>query len=284
MSIAKADNRDYRYALLQIADSRFGKTFRELPSVDRFEVEKIALKQCEIQRRVLGSPEAARVAIPADRVEKEYQSIVSRYSGREQFERELEENGLDAGSFSQLIERNLRVEAVMDYVGSQAEPCTEISARLYYYMNTDKFQHPQLRKARHILITINPDFPENQRNEVIKRATTIAERLKNKPARFAEQAQKYSECPTAMNGGELGSVKKGVLFPSLDKALFQMKAGEVSDIIESPLGFHILKCDAIQPEGFVPESQALPTIIEKLTERNRKNHQRNWLKQLFEAG
>jgi len=223
------------------------------------------------------------VVLP-DRLEEEVQTIISRYPSEAEFETELVENRLDIESFPSLVERSIRVEETMKFVGSKAEACSGTSAQLYYYMNTEKFKQPEFRKARHILITINPDFAENSREQVIKKSSELAGLLQKKPSRFAEKARKYSECPTAMNGGDLGLLKKGVLFPSLDKKLFEMEVGEISDIVESPMGFHILLCDGLQQEGLVDVEEALPQIIEKITERNRKKYQRVWLSELFKAG
>jgi peptidyl-prolyl cis-trans isomerase C len=279
----QVDSKAYRYALLQVSVERFGKRYNKLPEKDRSEVEKIANKQCEIHDHILNSPEASKVTVSEARVIQEIQTITARFTNESSFEQELKANGLDDSCFEQLVRRGLRVEAVMDFVASSVEPCNEVSASLFYYMNTDKFQQPELREARHILITVNPDFPENEREAAIKRANQIAARLKKKPARFADQALQHSECPTAMNGGHLGVLKRGVLFPTLDEVLFNQKLGEVSDIIESPLGFHILMCESIQSEGIVPLAKALPQIVEKLTERNQKMHQRNWLSSLFKT-
>ena len=52
----------------------------------------------------------------------------------------------------------------------------------------------------------------------------------------------------------------------------------MSDVIESPMGFHVLMCESIQQEGIMPVSQAIPAIIEKITEKNRKQQQRKWIK------
>ncbi|HBA33008.1 MAG TPA: nitrogen fixation protein NifM [Gammaproteobacteria bacterium] len=270
----------FRYALLQVAAGQFGQAYGTLTEDKRKTVENIALKQCALQSQVLGSPESAQVVVLSEQIDQEVDGIIARYPSSEAFIHELESNDLDPAGFQQLVERNLRVDAVMDYVASDIEPCSDLSARLYYYMNTDKFRQPELREASHILITVNPEFPENSRDAVIERAGAIAERLQNKPMRFAEQALKHSECPTAMNGGTLGTLKRGVLFPELDEVLFAMKAGEVSHIVETPLGFHILKCESVHKAGFIPIAKVLPKIKEKLEERDRKNRLRSWLKAL----
>lgn len=168
----------------------------------------------------------------------------------------------------------------MDRVAMAARQVDETDARIYYYLHPDKFNQPETREASHILITVNEDFPENRLHEAKKRTEVIASRLQKNPSRFAEQAMKNSECPTAMNGGSLGRVKRDLLFPTLDAMLFKMKAGEVSDVIDSPMGFHVLICEQIHPEGLVPIREALPTILEKLNERNRQNHQKKWLQAL----
>ena len=106
-------------------------------------------------------------------------------------------------------------------------------------------------------------------------------RTKRKPKRFAEQAMKHSECPTAMQGGLLGKVPKGQLYPELDAVLFTMKAGEISEIVESPIGFHILYCEAVDQAGPVSFAEAKLKIKTKLEERRRRRCQRMWLNKLL---
>jgi len=60
--------------------------------------------------------------------------------------------------------------------------------------------------------------------------------------KFADLALKHSECPTALQGGVLGIVPRGKLYPELDAVLFSLKVGAVSDIVESEIGFHLLLC------------------------------------------
>ncbi|WP_317929945.1 nitrogen fixation protein NifM [Halioxenophilus sp. WMMB6] len=280
MTATVAPNSDLRYATLQVAVAQFGDSLTKLTDEEREQVEKIAQAQVALQSKVLRSPEAAHVVVTPEQVESEINSISARFNNTEEFVETLSNFELDLDAFRRAVTANLRVDATMEMVAASADGCSETDAKLYYYMNPDKFFRAETRQARHVLITINPDFPENCREEAFKRATQIAMRLQKKPKRFAEQAIKYSECPTAMNGGELGRVKKGVLFPSIENVLFSMKAGEVSDVIESPIGFHVLMCDSISPEGPVPLAEVLPSIVEKLSDRNRKVRQRAWLKSL----
>ena len=274
---------DVRYSALQVALSKFKKPLHQLDDDELDQTEAIALRQHHIQRRILSSVEAAQVIIQDSNVENSLQTIIAKYATEDDFDAELENNCITREELRSAIARELKVESVLDMISSEAPQCTETDARIYYYLHPEKFEQPETREASHVLITVNPDFPENERDQALSRAKVIAQRLQKKPSRFAEQAQKYSECPTAMNGGDLGRLKQGVLFPSLDKELFAMKAGKVSDVVESPMGFHVLFCREIHHAGAVSIGQALPKIMEKVTERNRANHQKNWIKSLTES-
>jgi len=81
----------------------------------------------------------------------------------------------------------------------------------------------------------------------LERIRAIEEKLLRKPHQFDALAQRYSECPTAMREGRIGFVRRGQLFPQLDEALFRLRAGELSSVVESDMGFHVLLCKAIQP-------------------------------------
>lgn len=280
MGLLVSEVKEYRYAALQVAIEKFGKPLNSLSEKDKSSVEKIALKQYELQSRILASHEASGVVIPDDVLQKSIASIIARYPSKTAFKNELLDNELDEESFRYSVARDLRVEAVMDIVGASAPVCSETDARIYYYLHSYKFHQPETRDARHILVTINPDFPENNREQALQRAVTLSQRLQKKPHRFAEQALQYSECPTAMDGGKLGRIKRDVLFADLDKQLFAMAEGQVSDVVESPLGFHVLMCEKIYPETQLPVAQVLQDIMEKVTERNRKNHQREWIKKI----
>jgi nitrogen fixation protein NifM len=171
----------------------------------------------------------------------------------------------------------------MEIVGTRAENVSDMDVELYYQYHPEQFRRPETRLVRHILITINDSIPENTHAAAHKRIDEIATRLAKEPQRFEEQALKHSECPTALDGGKLGDLPRGKLFPELDKALFELKAGEVSGVLESELGFHVLRCDAITEAGVLGYDQA-KLHIRKLMEQKRKRVcQQAWVKQLLET-
>jgi nitrogen fixation protein NifM len=155
-----------------------------------------------------------------------------------------------------------------------------VDIELYYHYHPDQFRRPETRQVRHILITVNETIADNTRIAAQQRISSIAARLAKEPQRFEEQALKHSECPTALQGGALGDLPRGKLFPALDDALVEMKAGEVSGVLETELGFHVLRCDAITGADVLNLEQASPHIRKLLELKRKRVCQQAWLKQL----
>lgn len=276
-----AQRGDLDYLQLGIAERRFGCAPTQLDDAQRYEVERIARRQAVIHERILASEEARQIVVGGAQVDEALERLLARYGDESEFERELSTNGLDRVQLRAALARELRVDAVLEYVAARVEPVDETEARLYYYLHTDQFQQPEMRTVRHVLITINPEFAENRREVALQRAREIARRLQRKPDRFAEQAMKHSECPTALQGGLIGNVTRGKLYPELDSELFAMREGAVSDVLESPIGFHVLFCEQVQREGVAPLNKVLATLTEQLTAQKAVRAQKQWIERLI---
>lgn len=270
-----------RYQLLKIAHEHFGCPPSELNNDQLLEAERIVSRQLQIEEAVLYSPEAIGVVIPPGQVDDAWAQIESRFEDPEALRLALSDSALDEAHIRPLLARELKVEAVLDRVCKDLTEIGDVEVSLYYFNHLEQFVRPASRQTRHILITINPEFPENTREAALARIESIARRLRNKPGRFAEQALKHSECPTSLQGGQLGNVRPGVLYPELEACLFALEVGCVSAPVESPLGFHLLFCESLEPSMCAPLDVVLPHLREKLRGRQRKAHQRQWLKQLL---
>jgi peptidyl-prolyl cis-trans isomerase C len=268
------------YLELKTAQSLFGKSPAELAEDERTRVRNLADRQYGLEALVLHAPEARDATVPAASLQAALAEIRKRYPEEEEFSADLVRNGLDPDSFVEALERELRVEAILEKVGTRAPQVSEIDVELFYQYHSNQFRQPETRRARHILVTINPALPDNTRTAARVRIEAIAARLLKDPKRFEEQALKHSECPTAMQGGRLGDIPRGQLYPELDAALFNLQAGQLSDVLESPLGFHLLECEAIQAQQILNLDQARATIRNMLEQRRKRVCQQAWLKQL----
>lgn len=135
----------------------------------------------------------------------------------------------------------------------------------YYKTNTKNFVTPEQRTASHILITSPQGAkPAEQAAAKAKAEAVLAEVRKN-PADFAAIARTQSQDPgSAAQGGDLGVVEKGGLVKSVEDAVYSLKEGEVSGIVPSEFGFHIIKVTSIKPSEQKPLEAARAEIAEEL--------------------
>lgn len=152
---------------------------------------------------------------------------------------------------------------------SRAKNISDTDVEIFYLLHRQRLRRPETRRLRHILITLNDDYPDNRRPRVEARLAAMRHSLLDDPGSFAELALKHSECPTALHQGLIGAVPRGQLYPELDAVAFALQAGELSAITESPMGLHLLLCEAIEAERELSLDEAAPFIRRHLEQGRR---------------
>ncbi len=270
-----------RYHQLRAAQQKFQCDCSRLTAEQWASVETLAERTWHLECQVLTSSEAASITIADSQINSALATIGDRYDSPADWAQDLARNGLDMATLREALARELRFDAVMQHIGDQHPPVTEAEVAEFYAQNPQHFNLPERRAAQHLLITINEQFAENHRDAAYARLTDIAQAAANADAAtFGQLARQHSECPTALENGRLGLVPRGQLYPALDAALFALAAGEISPIVESPMGLHLLRCESICAAHQVPLEQARPQIHSKLTQQRRSAQQRAWLAEL----
>ncbi|EGW20251.1 nitrogen fixation protein NifM [Methylobacter tundripaludum] len=265
------------YNLLRAALALFKKSPNELAGAELQQAQIQALNEFRIESRVLNTPEAAAVIITDQELQHAYQEIRDRYDDEDAFFSDLEKNRLSKASLQAALHRQCKVNTVLESIASHAPAISEIDIGIYYHLHAEQFNCPERREVSHIFISINPDYAENTPEAALSRAQELAEKLHKKPHKFADLALRHSECPTALQGGVLGIVPRGTLYPELDAVLFNLKPGEVSDVVKSEIGLHLLLCKSIQKAETLSLAKATPKIRQLMKERARRTCQRAWL-------
>jgi peptidyl-prolyl cis-trans isomerase C len=268
---------EFAYHLLRAALERFQLSVPELTEDQHGAAERIANRTFALESLALASPEAAGIVVAEAEIAGALAEIQSRYGDHAAFIEDLEKNGLDESVLRSALARELVFNAVMERVSSRVPAVSDLDIQIFYQLHTDRFTRPETRKARHILVTINDDYPENTYDNAMRRLRPLVEKLRRNTGRFKDLARKHSECPTALEGGRLGELATGKLYPELDTALFAMGEGEISDIIETEIGLHILYCEKINRAVKMPLSRAKKKIRTILEQRQRRACQQAWL-------
>ena len=271
---------EYRYHRLRAASERFQTSMNALDAAQRDEVERLAQQTWTLESLVLATEEARDTLIPERRLDEALAEVRRRYPDEGEFLADLALNGLDASTLREALRRELIFDAVMMRVGALAEAVSEEEVRQFHAEHAERFQIPERRTARHILITINADYAENGREAARARIDALAAELQAHPDAFGQLARRHSECPTALEDGRLGALPRGRLYPELDAALFALEAGQVSGVLESEIGFHLLWCEHIEPARTVDLDQAHEQIRARLESQRRHDCQKAWIARL----
>jgi len=170
----------------------------------------------------------------------------------------------DAHTSAYAIPEQAKVEYVVlsgDALAA-SQTVTPEQLKSYYDSNLQRFKTEEQRRASHILIASPKDAPAADRAAAKARATKLLDDLRKHPETFADVAKKQSQDPgSAEKGGDLGFMGRGALVKPFEDAMYALKPGQISDVVETDYGYHIIKLDEIKPAAVQP-LEAVKTELE----------------------
>ncbi len=142
---------------------------------------------------------------------------------------------------------------------------TDAEVADFYAKNQKNFSTGEQRVASHILINAKKDAPAAEKAAAQAKAEAILAQLRKNPADFARLAKAESQDPgSAELGGDLGTVEKGAFVKPVEDAIYQLKQGEISNVVASEYGYHIITVTSLKPAAVKPLEEAKPAIAEEL--------------------
>jgi len=230
-------------------------------------VIRIALQRA-IDNRLLAQ-EALRLGVePNDeRVNEKLRAMTEGAGGQGKLEAELIRAGV---TYAQLRATVVQADFIHTLVETQviAEiKITDAEIAAFYAENQELFKDPDRIHTRHILFKVKPDSSPAEREAVRMKAASAHQRAVAGED-FAGLAVELSEGPNASKGGDLGFTTRGQMVPSFDDAVWVLKAGEISDVVESNLGYHVIKVEEIVIGTSVPLEE-VQSVVRDLLQQQR---------------
>lgn len=204
--------------------------------------------------------------LPAEQLNKAFEKFVENIGGQDNQEALQAGSDQNAESVKRGIELQLKVERLIEEISSEITSPDEEEVRRYYQEHLGQYQAPEQVHAAHIVKHVNASTSASQARREIEK---IQERL-NSGESFEILADTMSDCPG--NGGDLGWFPRGQMVAEFDEVVFAGDPGEISDVFETELGFHIARIFEKTPSAPIPyekiRDRILNTMIEE--ERNRR--------------
>jgi peptidyl-prolyl cis-trans isomerase C len=206
------------------------------------------------------------VTIKNDDVEKRYSEVRSQFSDEAQFKSAMDAMNYTEKSLKDDLERMLAVDAFINEELVQKTTVTEDETRDFYDENPNYFTQPEQVRASHILITTNEQDNTEKRETALQKIKEVQTKLKSGED-FASLAEEYSEGPSSKKGGDLGFFQRGQMVKAFEDAAFALKKGEVSDIVETSFGYHLIIVTDRKAEMTAPYDSVKVNIVQHLQQK-----------------
>ncbi len=251
----------------------FGKNAAQLAQMQTAQVKNIIMSNANgIAEKKLLEYAAKDNGFTADPgevdsvMELQYKAV----GGKEKFIERISQNNIDLETVRESVESGIMINALLD----KEVPAEDI-------MVTDaeikaEYEPEKSRQAQHILIDTQEDSTEAQKQADRKKIESILKKAKA-GENFGELAKEYSDCPSSKKGGDLGKFSKGQMVPEFDNVVFNMEVGEISDVVETQFGYHIIKLNDIIKNDYEDVKDQLK---QRVVDRKRQSAVQQYIKDL----
>jgi peptidyl-prolyl cis-trans isomerase C len=199
--------------------------------------------------RRLAYQESSRLGIKVDAglIDREMERVAARFSKAADFAEALNGADLSRDRIRLQIKQDIAIRLLLEEQVLQHVEVNDRELRAFYDNNPNLFKTPALVKASHIFIAAGPDSTREKRQEAVALLRAIQEQLAQGVA-FTELAIDYSQCSSSENGGDLGYFEKEKMIKGFADAAFALNPGEVSDIVRTGQGYHLIMVEDRKPK------------------------------------
>lgn len=242
------------------------------------ELKKEILQQMIDEKLILREAKKRNIQVQKVKVDQGVRDIKSRFPSEQAFDEEMKKQNMTLGAFRKKVEEQLIMMQVVDAeVRQKVNTPTDEQAKKYYDENKDKMVEPEMVRARHILIKVDPKADEKTRAKALQTIQDIKKKI-DAAEDFAELAKKFSEDPgSAQKGGDLGPFPRGVMVKEFEDAAFTLNVGQVSGIVKTEYGYHIIRCDEKKVEQKKSFDEVKEYIKEFLFRKDMEEKYKNWI-------
>lgn len=221
-----------------------------------------------------------KIEVSEAEINAEYERVKSSYVNEAGFAATLKQLGISETEFKQTLKNNLAITKLVDKEVVDKTKVTDEEAKAFYNDNPAIFEQSERVHARHILKLVEPNAGAVEKDKKRKELEEVQRALKN-GSDFSELALKYSDDPSKVNGGDLGYFTRGRMVKPFEDAAFALKPGEISGIVETQFGYHIIKVEDRQPARKIAYEEIKDELMQNLAMRKRQDAISKYIEDLY---
>ena len=257
-------------------DSEMNRVLERLQRTGRFpnDLERSQIKKQVLENliaRELLYQESQKKGIKVDQKEIEAQltALKGRFPSEVEFKKALSTMNLTEAGLRFQFERDLAIRKLLDDQIGGKSTVSEKESRAYYDSNLGSFKKPEQVRASHILIKVDPGADEAKKAEARTKIESLQAKLKNGED-FGAVAKEYSEGPSGPKGGDLGFFGRGQMVKPFEETAFSMKPGQVSGMVETRFGYHLIMVTERTPESTLSYEEVKDRLEQHLKQQKER--------------
>jgi len=266
---------DFMNAMQSYAMELYRKTADQLSAEEQEKVQEIAVERIIARELIFQQALADGVVANDAQIQQETANVMQNFPSEEEFYATLEKAGVDKDAYYRMIRQDLSVNMFTDQKLADAQDPSEEEITAFYAAHPDKMIKPAMVKASHILVKAEKENP----TQAAATIDELKEKLNNGED-FAILAQEHSVCPSSAKGGDLGFFGPGSMVKSFEDAAFALKPGEISDVVPTQFGLHLIKVTDAKEAHKLEYEEAKPQIAQFLKEQNGAKLLQEWIEGL----
>ena len=227
---------------------RLQRTGRFPNDLERSQIKKQVLENLIARELLYQESQTKGIKVDQKEIEAQVTALKGRFPSEVEFKNALSTMNLTEADLRFQFERDLAIRKLLDDQIGDKVAVSEKESKAYYDNNLESFKKPEQVRASHILIKVDPGADEAKKAEARTKIESVQAKLK-KGEDFGALAKEYSEGPSGPKGGDLGFFGRGQMVKPFEETAFSMKPGQVSGMIETRFGYHLIMVAERTPES-----------------------------------
>lgn len=227
---------------------RLQRTGRIPNDLERSQIKKQVLENLIARELLYQESQKKGIKVDQKEIEAQLTALKGRFPSEVEFKKALSTMNLTEAGLRFQFERDLAIRKLLDDQIGGKSTVSEKESRAYYDGNLESFKKPEQVRASHILIKVDPGADEAKKAEARTKIESLQAKLKNGED-FGAVAKEYSEGPSGPKGGDLGFFGRGQMVKPFEETAFSMKPGQVSGMVETRFGYHLIMVTERTPES-----------------------------------
>ena len=274
----KVSHFDFINAMQGYSMERFHKTVDQLNDEEAAEIQEVAMERIIARELIFQQALEEGVVASDEQINQETVKVMANFPSPEEFYATLEKAGINREDYYRMIRQDLSVNMMTEKISASADEPDEKELQEFFAAHPDKMRKQSQVRASHILIKATEEDCDAAKSKI----EGIQQQVQNGELSFEALAKEHSACPSGAKGGDLGFFGPGSMVKEFETAAFALKKDEVSDVVKTPFGYHLIKATDRQEEQTLTFEEVKPQIVAFLKEQQGAKLLHTWVEELKE--